>query len=180
MPQRSYAHAAALGAIAAVCLAGCSAGADVDPERFEVAIRSHAVANLAPYGTVTDVDCRPADPGNGSDPIVADVVCTFRTAGARWPSWASCSDEEVLDQLLCFGEDPPVGDPVFERRDWRGAPKSVTWKCEDVDEAGRDIGPVFVALRDDHSAPVRGLEWRTKDRAEDVARSYGATLYVDC
>jgi len=39
---------------------------------------------------------------------------------------------------------------------------------------------VFVALRDDHSAPVRGLEWRTKDRAEDVARSYGATLYVDC
>ena len=62
MPQRSYAHAAALGAIAAVCLAGCSAGADVDPERFEVAIRSHAVANLAPYGTVTDVDCRPADP----------------------------------------------------------------------------------------------------------------------
>jgi len=102
VPQRSYAHAAALGAIAAVCLAGCSAGADVDPERFEVAIRSHAVANLAPYGTVTDVDCRPADPA------------------------------------------------------------------------------VFVALRDDHSAPVRGLEWRTKDRAEDVARSYGATLYVDC
>jgi len=62
VPQRSYAHAAALGAIATVCLAGCSAGADVDPERFEVAIRSHAVATsrrTAPWPTWTVAGSRP-------------------------------------------------------------------------------------------------------------------------
>jgi len=65
------------GAIAAVCLAGCSAGADVDPERFEVAIRSHAVANLAPYGTVTDVDCRRFAASSGERKVVP------RTSPAR-------------------------------------------------------------------------------------------------
>jgi chromosome condensin MukBEF MukE localization factor len=77
VPQRSYAHAAALGAIAAVCLAGCSAGADVDPERFEEAIRSHAVANLAPYGTVTDVGCRRFAVSSGGRRMGEDVARSY-------------------------------------------------------------------------------------------------------
>jgi hypothetical protein len=175
----ALAHGGLLVALTAMSAAACGSSDDVDPGRFEVAIRNHRVVNLMPYGRVVDVACRRADWGSG-DPLRADVACTFQTAGARWPRRASCSNEESLDQLVCFGEDAPTDDPVFDRRAWREAPKSVTWKCEDVDEHGRDIGPVIVALRNDRLAPIRDLDWRTKERAEEVAASYKTMLYVDC
>lgn len=179
MLPRALARGGLLVALTAMSAAACGPSNDIDPGRFEVAIRNHTVVNLAPYGRVVDVACRRADRDSG-DPLSADVACTFQTAGVQWPDWASCSAEEALDQMVCFSEDPPIDDPVFERRAWREAPKSVTWKCEDVDEAGRDIGPVIVALRDDRLAPIRDLDWRTRAHAEAVAASYGTTLYVDC
>ena len=93
--------------------------------------------------------------------------------------WYDCTPEP--QPANCVETGAPRGVRVFTTPAQQQAPKDVTFKCEDQNAAGRDIGPVFISLRNDPTAPAEQLEdWVTKDEARKVARRYGVTLGLDC
>jgi len=88
---------------------------------------------------VRAADCSDATPARLGDEDVRMYECTGETAAGR--VWLVCSTFESRADVVCIDAGPPPGTPAFTTAYERAAPKDVTWKCEDVDEQGRDIGP---------------------------------------
>jgi hypothetical protein len=166
---------AALVVAIAVAAAGCGGSAESDIER---AIESGRVAGAGDL-TATNADCDEGLPMSSGRREGRLHECTADTRDGIVP--LSCGMFEGDDQAYCAVQGEPPGEPVFTTAAERAAPKVVTWKCEDEDDEGRQIGPAFVSIEDGGpGSPVEEHEWMTQADARRLARRLGADFGIDC
>jgi hypothetical protein len=151
-------------------LAGCGGAGSDGPEQ---ALRGGSVAGVDASSVV---DSKACEASNTGAPGVYE--CRVENQGAT--RWLECSRPPGEDAWMCVQTGAPTSDHVFTTPEQLAAPKDVTWKCEDTDEHGNEIGPVFVSLLNDPEAPAQQLEWMTKRDARAVARRYHVRLGLDC
>lgn len=176
MSKSRLAFALVVLVLLTAAVGGCG-GSDGD-KAVEDAIEAGRVAGAGAI-SATNAECDGGSPVTVGGRIGRLHECTAETSDGAVR--LSCGMFEGDDRAYCaeLGHDP--GEPVFTTPEEREAPKEVTWKCEDVDEEGREIGPAFLSIKDAPvGSPVEEHEWMTKARARQLARRLNADFGVDC
>lgn len=174
---------AAAIALAILALVACGGGGgDSAARKVEQALvagtadRKDARSN----SRATSADCGQGAPAQVGDDEITMHECAAETP--RGPLHLSCGTGfDEGPEVVCIESAPSVGTPVFTTPEQQLAPKEVTWKCEDVDSRGREVGPALIAIRDaPPGSPVEERAWMTKEEARALAGDLGAPLSVDC
>jgi hypothetical protein len=165
-----------VGGLLALAAGGC-AGSNSDHD-VEGALKEGRVAGVGAL-RATSAEC-----DSGAAVMVGEregrlYECNVETRGRTMR--LSCGMFDDDDVAYCSELGPEPGEPVFTTAEERAAPKEVTWKCEDVDEQGREIGPAFVSIKDaPPGSPVEEHDWMTQASARRLASRLGAEFGVDC
>jgi hypothetical protein len=144
------------------------------------AVRARAVAGVRPpLVEVKSVTCEKV--GFSSTAGETSVLYDCRASTSSGTRWLSCSQESRgASDYVCADTGPPPGTHVLTTRKERAAPKSLTWKCFDVDEAGHLVGAIYVSIPG-RPAPAETLAGSyTRKQAEQVAARYKTDLTIDC
>jgi hypothetical protein len=156
---------------------GRKAAAGGERQRLERTIAAGRVDGAGSVGRGANVLCRP-DP---TVPMLGSVhVFQCRVGDGADLQFLSCQLVPGQAQPLCVIDGAPEGVRIFTTPELEAAPKDVTWKCEDQDDAGRDIGPVFISLLNRPDYPAEQTEWMTRAQARAVARAHHTRLGIDC
>ena len=163
-----------------VLLTGCGGSADVETSKaLAKAIRAHSVTAIyPPLGKVRDARCQAGGRSKGGGETYALFDCEVSTVdGTRW---LVCTHGTSGERFSCADGGAPPGTRVFTTPAQIAAAKDVTWKCFDVDEAGHDVGAVYVTIRG-QTTPVETLAGDyTRAEAKRAALRYHAHLDIDC
>ena len=177
---------AALALVVAAATSGCGhsgrhAAAGGERQRLERAIAAGHITGAGPFGRGAAVRCRP-DPTVPTLVMGAGSVDVFqcRVGDVANLQFLSCQLVPGQPQPLCAVDGAPQDVRIFTTPALEAAPKDVTWKCEDQDDAGRDIGPVFISLLRRPDYPAEQTEWMTRAQAKAVARAHHTNLGIDC
>jgi hypothetical protein len=169
--------------LVALVVSSCGGGSGAAASTIEQALLSHKVPGLGAMAPIRSVSCSRSDFTPPSATASFDCEAVTRVH----PQWLTCWElkdplkEPLSGSLLCARSGAaPEGVPVFTTPELRAAPKEAVFKCEDVDEAGRDIGPVYVALKGRPNYPAEKTDWMTVSDARGVAAEHHAKLFLDC
>jgi hypothetical protein len=174
--------AAAWALVVAAAATGCGhsgrkAATGGERQRLERAIAAGRVAGSGSVGRGATVSCRP-DP---TVPAYGSVhVFQCRTGDVADLQFLSCQLVPAVAQPVCAIDGAPEDVRIFTTPALEKAPKDVTWKCEDQDDQGRDIGPVFISLLHRPDYPAEQTDWMTRAQAKAVTRAHHTRLGIDC
>ena len=172
------AWALVIAATATACgHSGRNAAAGGERQRLERWIAAGQVAGVGGVGHGAQVRCRP-DP---TIPTLGSIhVFQCRVGDVEDLQFLSCQLVPGQSEPICAVDGAPEDVRIFTAPELEKAPKDVTWKCEDQDDAGRDIGPVFISLLNRPDYPAEQTDWMTRAQAKAIAREHHVHLGIDC